>query len=348
MFVEHLIESLRHRLEVPAGEPAVGKKALREDEQIPGTHREIIIIQTKKSPRIHECILFRAHRAAVGERKHFNGDLPHLLVSVSLLPLFYEERIFRKPACVEKERNLVSGSDLPGLSHVLHRHRLSPSGIVGDREHDERNVPGSLFLYELLKGGNIHIALEIGDRTRVPAYGNEQIDGLCAGKFHVGSRGVKMNIIRNTLAGPAEKCEQNLFRRPALVCRNNMFEPRQLPDNPFEPEKAPRARIRFVPLHDAGPLFRAHRGRSAVGQQVYEDVIGPDQEWIEACADQDLLALFGRPKCDRLHDPDFERLDDCFHETVTRSRSSSPKRPQHPRASRGLSGRRVRSGRQPP
>src|ERR1051326_7787824 len=100
-----------------------------------------------------------------------------------------------------------------------------------------------------------------------------------------------MRVVRGSLAGSTGQAEEDFFASARLVCRDDMLESAQLPGALLEPEKAPGARVRFVPFHHPRPLLRAHGGRAAVGQQVDQDIFSPNQERVKARQAENLLAL---------------------------------------------------------
>ena len=75
----------------------------------------------------------------------------------------------------------------------------------------------------------------------------------------------------------------------------------------------PGARVRLVPAHDAGPLFRRHRAGAGVGQQVDQDVLGRDAEEVPVGRLEDLASLIAAGHAQRLDRLDPERLDDPLH-----------------------------------
>ena len=72
---DRLGEALGDRLEVAAGEPAVGREALGEDEQVAERLRERVVVARQPAADVAERVLLRAHRHAVGERRHLADDV---------------------------------------------------------------------------------------------------------------------------------------------------------------------------------------------------------------------------------------------------------------------------------
>ena len=140
-----------------------------------------------------------------------------------------------------------------------------------------------------------------------------QVHRLRPRMLHVRPRRVEMRVGRHHLPLPPRQREQNLLRRPSLVHRDDVLEPRQRPHRLLKAVETPRPRVGLVPVHHARPLPGAHRRRPAVRQQIDHHILRPHQERIVKRLLQNPLPLFPRREPDRLHTLDPERLDDRLH-----------------------------------
>jgi len=78
-------------------------------------------------------------------------------------------------------------------------------------------------------------------------------------------------------------------------------------------EEALAAGVGFVAAHHGGPLLARHGSRAGIRQQVYQNVLGIQEEKIVACLFEVLLALGGGSTAKGFDTLDAERLDDCLH-----------------------------------
>ena len=108
---------------------------------------------------------------------------------------------------------------------------------------------------------------------RVVTFGDNQVDGLRARVFDVGTRGVDVRVVRHRLARSADSREKNLLGGAPLVRRKDVFERKQFADAVEEAEPRRRAGLRLVAALYPGPLLCRHRAGAGVGEQVYQDVL---------------------------------------------------------------------------
>ena len=142
--VEDLFQADGDRVQVAAGQSAVGGEAFGQDEQVGLLLEDAVVVGAEQAADVGEGVLLGGEGAAVGERKHFLGDLFWRPIGVAGLALADEPGIFGEAAGVQVERNAVARADgLDGLD-VRHGDRLSAAGVVGDGQHDERDLGGAL------------------------------------------------------------------------------------------------------------------------------------------------------------------------------------------------------------
>jgi hypothetical protein len=142
---------------------------------------------------------------------------------------------------------------------------------------------------------------------------DDQIERLCAGVLDVGAGRIEVVVVGHDLAHASDQLKQDTLRRPPLVRRDDVSQAGQLPRHVLELVEAASPRVTLVRDHHRAPLRRRHRGGSAVGQQIDQDVLGMKEKGIMVRAAQDPGALIGGGEADRLHHLDLKRLDDRLH-----------------------------------
>ncbi len=307
--LDALLQSLRDRLEVSSGEPAVGREALGEDEEIPAALGERVVVHREPAADVAHRILLRAHGHAVRERGHLADDVGHVLVGVALLAGLDEPGVLREPAGVEEQRHVMAVADLPDAAQVLERHRLPASRVVRDRDHHDRNVLRPR-LEQRVERLEVHVPLERVHQARLAAFRNDEVDCVRARRLDVRARRVEVGVVRDDLAGPSDRREQDPLRRSSLMRGDHVLEREELLDRREEAEPRWRSGIALVTVLDRGPLVARHRAGPRIGQEVDEDVLGAQVEQVVAGL-ADLLAAFRlRRQPKRLDRVDPERLDD--------------------------------------
>ena len=93
------------------------------------------------------------------------------------------------------------------LTNVFHRDGLSAAGIIGNREHDERDAFAADPSDEGFERGDIHVAFEGMRRCGMFPFLDHKVDGLGSDEFNVGARGIEVRVVGNDipfLAGHSE------------------------------------------------------------------------------------------------------------------------------------------------
>ena len=132
-----------HRLEVAAGEPAVRRKALGQDQHVAALLRPAVVVQREPAADVGERVLLAGHRHPVGQGRHLAHDVGNRGVGVALLALLDEPRVLGEPARVEEERQPVSVADGADRAQVGQADRLAAAGVVRDRDEHDRDVLGA-------------------------------------------------------------------------------------------------------------------------------------------------------------------------------------------------------------
>ena len=275
--LDDLLEAARDRLEVVAGEAAVRRKPLREDEEVARVLGPRVVVHREKAADVREPVLLRRHRAAVGEGEHLLRDL---LRGAALLPLLApldEVRVLGEAAGVEEEGLLEPVAEGAHAAEVLERDRLPAAGVVRDGDHDERNAV-AVLLERLFEGRKIHVALERVEETRDAPFRDDEVARLGALDLHVRARRVEVVVVRDDVALVEDRVEEDALGGAPLVRRDDVLETRQLLHGVAKAVERAAARVRLVALHEGAPLRGRHRARAGVRQEVDEDVLRVEEE----------------------------------------------------------------------
>ncbi len=172
-------------------------------------------------------------------------------------------------------------ADLAHLLDVLQGDGLSAAAVVGDRHHDQRDLFDAAPVDEFLELFDVHVALERMGRIGIIGRGGDQVLGPRPEDLDVGPGRVEMDVVGNAVALLDRRTEEDPFRRPTLVGRDDVAEAEDRADRIFEMEEITRSGVGLVPGHDAGPLVVAHGRSPGVRQKVDHDLFGRDAEDVE-------------------------------------------------------------------
>jgi hypothetical protein len=142
------------------------------------------------------------------------------------------------------------------------------------------------------------------------ALGNQQIDSLGAGEFHIGARRVEVRVIGNHVALFAHHAEEDALGGASLVRGNHVLVSKDVLNGILESIEAAAARVAFVAFHDGRPLVRGHGAGPRVGEQIDQHVVGMQQEKIVVRSFEKFFALGARRPANGLDTLDPKRLDD--------------------------------------
>jgi hypothetical protein len=135
-----------------------------------------------------------------------------------------------------------------------------------------------LGLDEGLELRDVHVALERVRRVGIVGRPAGQVDRVAAPDLDVRPRRVEMDVVRDMVALPDERFEQDPLGGPPLVGGDDVGESEDIPDGGLEMEEVPAAGIGFVADHHAGPLVVAHGRRPGIREEVDEDLVRGDLE----------------------------------------------------------------------
>jgi hypothetical protein len=131
----------------------------------------------------------------IGIGKHFTHDINHGNVLVTGLPELDEPGVFGEPAGIDKQRDAVTLTDFMGLADILHRYRLPATGVVGHRDHAQRNIVRTGVSNKLFQRLDIHVALERVFSLRVQTFFDHKIHSAGALRLDIGAGGVEMGVV---------------------------------------------------------------------------------------------------------------------------------------------------------
>ena len=167
--VEHLAQTDRHRLEVAAGEAAVGREALDQDELVLQRLDPGLVAQREEAAHVGETVLLGAHRAAVGESEDLAHDLRDGAAVLSRLALPDEPGVLGEAAGVDEERDVVPAAD---VSRCRARSRARPAGPPPELLVSVSITSGhaaAVLREAAVEPAEVHVPLEGVPAPRVPA-----------------------------------------------------------------------------------------------------------------------------------------------------------------------------------
>ena len=142
IFMEDFFQPNGDGLQIPAGQAAVGRETPRSGSTGFAPVRRACRHSCRGIPRCSPDRLSWPTWCTRPHRKTSPGDLFHRLLRIPLLPQFDEIGVLSEPAGVQIERNVIRGEDLLDLADIGHGGWLSPSGVIGHRDHGQGNLSG--------------------------------------------------------------------------------------------------------------------------------------------------------------------------------------------------------------
>ncbi len=148
-------------------------------------------------------------------------------------------------------------------------------------------------------------------QTRLPSFGDDEIDRLGANELNVRAGRVKVCVVGDDIAFLAHHAEQNALGGAPLMSRDDVFVPKNILYRRAELLEAAAARITLVAFHHGRPLVRGHRPGAGIGKQVDENVIRRQKKKVIERGAEQLLALRPRRPANGLDALDAKGFDDC-------------------------------------
>ena len=261
-------------------DPAVVGEALVDDHELACTLGKAVVVDREEAADRDEVILLRGEDRAVaqiGDRADDRGQRPALPAGLTVLD---EDGVLGDAGGVEDQRHFVLARKTVDLRQVLDRERLSAHHVhAGLLPHvGDAVAPGGPERF--LESIQIDVAFERKVRARVGCLGDGHVDPDAARQFDVDARSREVEVRRDQLSGLNEHLRQEMLGAPALVRRDQMAISVDLAHGGFEPEEAPRSRVRLVAdLHRRALLLRERR-RAAIGEEVDVDVLRAQKECV--------------------------------------------------------------------
>ncbi len=309
-------------------QPAVGGKALAQNQQVPEILRPLIVVAGEESADVRQTVLLAAHRRRVGMGKHLPCDVRQRLVAVALLVLLDEVGVLGKAAGVDHQRDAMPAQNRLDRAYIGHGHRLAAAGVVGHGHHAEGNLRGPVLVDAVPQFVQVHVALERRLQARLQPFGTDQVHRPRPDVFDVRPCGVEVAVVGDHVAGLEPRLGENALGRPALVRGENVLHARDAAHRALKVLPRPAARVALVAEHHGRPLLRGHRARAAVGQQVDAAVLSIEQKDVVMRPRQGVHPLLPRGQLQRLGHLDAKRLDDGPHVRTPWPRPRSRPRPR--------------------
>src|SRR5271165_7451009 len=196
-----------------------------------------------------------------------------------------------------------------GTKTAGHVNRLSAAGVVGHRQHDQRDALAPHTLDQVFERHDIHVALEGMLQARLASFRDHQVSSLGTDEFHVGAGGIEMRVVGDDIAFLAHHAEQNALGGATLMSGNDVFVAKDILHRIAKAIEAAAAGVALVAFHDCGPQTRGHGAGSGIGEEIDENVIGGKKKQVVKRSPQPLLALRAGGPVNRLDALDAKRLD---------------------------------------
>src|SRR5205823_9571 len=117
--------------------------------------------------------------------EHLLGNLQGRVVRVPQFALLDKPRVLSETAGIDEEWDAVPVAELAGGTDVGHAHRLAATGIIGDRDHTQRDVLGADLRDRGLQALQVDVALEGVVNSRLSPFCNNEVPGFGPGSFDV-------------------------------------------------------------------------------------------------------------------------------------------------------------------
>ena len=202
--VDDLAQALGDRLEVAAGEAAVGGEALGEDEEVAAALGQVVVVHGQPAADVGEAVLLGAHRHPVGER----GDLPHDVATARSACPGSRSRMNQ---AFSAKRQASRNSGTPWRSQIARTPRRFSSDTGWPPPEllvmvmNTTGTSARRAVEQLVEAVEVHVPLERVEGAGVEPLRDHEVDGLGARGLDVGPRGVEVGVVRDDLAGTGDR-----------------------------------------------------------------------------------------------------------------------------------------------
>ena len=283
------------------------QEALKRDAEQLGAFVPVLLVGGDEAAHVDEGVFLGTHRHAVGITEHLLADLLQGLVGIAFLTRLDEVGILDETGAIDVDRHTIFVAEFAGLADVLHAHRLTADGVVGDSEDKERHVALVLLQY-LLEFLEADITLERHFQLGVVSLGHGDVDGKSLAAFNVTLGSIEVGIARDDLTGFHQIAEQHVFSGTALVSGDNILETSEFCDGILHVVEGAGTAVALIAHHHGTPLTVAHRARTRVGQQVNVNIVALQHENVVVRFKKPLFSFFSCGFLDGLHHLDFPRF----------------------------------------
>ncbi len=221
VFLHRLFQPDGQRNAIAPGQTTKGGEALPHDEHFTHRLQPLVGAQNNEAADFDHAILLGAHGRAVGLGKHLVADGSIRRVLVTRFAQLDEHRILGEAAHNHDQRLAMALEQRGVIANIGHRHRLPASDVVGHRDHAERNLV-RIAPEQCLGAFQIDIAFKRMDQLWLQSLGDHQITSVDTDKFEVGTRRIKVAIIRHDLSCLGHGGEQYLLGGPARMDGNEI------------------------------------------------------------------------------------------------------------------------------
>ena len=202
------------------------------------------------------------------------------LCRVAIFAQLDEVGVLGEAASVEVQRDTVLPAYVADGARVFHRNRLASAGVVGHRQHDQRNALPPNPCDQVLERADVHVPLERMPGRRLAGLGDRNVHRFCADKLNVGAGSVEVRIVGDDVSLLAHHAEQNALGGATLVRRDHVPIAEDVLHRITKVVEAAAAGVALVTHHHRSPLPRGHRTGARVGEQVNQHIVGGQQEQV--------------------------------------------------------------------
>jgi len=199
--VDPFVHSLGNGFKITPGKPAVGDKALMDDQFLGDPELQFLIPQPDETADIDDGVLLGAHGAAVSIGEHLPDDFRDGLFRIVLISLLDEPGILGKAAGVDEKGDAVFVINLPGLANVVHGDGLTGGRIVGDGDHPQGDILRADFIDESFQPFEVHIPLERQVDSGIFCLRDDEVHRVGTDLGDICLSGVKVAVVGDVLPG---------------------------------------------------------------------------------------------------------------------------------------------------
>ena len=297
-----------HRFQIAPGQTAVGVQPLEDDDPVAQLFKQLLIVDGQPAADVDQVVLLAAHPRPVGVVAKLLQDGGDGLVGVPLFALLDEQGVLDGARGVQIELQSVVIAEGAQLADVGHADRLAAGHVDRGRETDVGYAVSSVGVDDSPQLVEVDVALERVEVVGIVGLIDDDVDEDAAGQLLVQARRREVHVAGHVLAGLDDGTADQVFRAAPLVGGDQVAVAVDALHRLFQVVEVAAAGVGLVAQHHARPLAVAHGAGAAVGQQVNVDVVGAEQEGVEAGFGQGALAAGAVNDVERLDHFDLPRF----------------------------------------